>query len=423
MGDDKVCSKLIVFVTVWDDDNGPTNVAVCPSEQEIKDRHKPSPDVNDCALQVFSSFQIVFGRNANVSFDKTKLTLPLKSHGYVAKVLLDSIPHKKIRGGFLPFVSVFLAPGGFPEEKLAIYNKIQESINDQYKTNNKVYLDTFYDEALRVTEKAAVELYGEGIEFARNRQYVKAADRLECATLLMETLGNTQKSQEFAMDMNKARVKKAQFLVQQAKMLASKAQKKDLLEMINDAQNTARKTNIKSVISEVSGVSFKALNILIKSIHNKCDRALKSQIWQEAEMYCQEAIKVAEETKIDVLVKRAQQKLHGLYFKWADWYKNFAKKLVSKKAFGQAIEYFQDGLKVLEKAQNRNKIQDIQTEIAKTYILWADQKVSESKKMLATGDLKVAHKILQDALNLAKKSKNEKVIVKIETQLTNVPDH
>ena len=78
-------SNSVVFLAEWDETLGPTVKDSLNISQKIG-------DIDIIALNIFSSFQMVFGDSTEVSFKRTKLTMPLKSRNSIARIFFDVVP-------------------------------------------------------------------------------------------------------------------------------------------------------------------------------------------------------------------------------------------------------------------------------------------------------------------------------------------
>lgn len=133
---------ITIFIAMWDEKIGPVILDSYPKTNNM--------DLEEITLQVFQSFQIIFGTAEDVSFNRTAFLLPLKSLKKQVKVLLDSIPNKEVRGGLQPFTVVLLVPEDFAPENLTAFDSVMEKIVIIFTKEKSIKLTDFFDEIKQV---------------------------------------------------------------------------------------------------------------------------------------------------------------------------------------------------------------------------------------------------------------------------------
>lgn len=136
-------SNITIFLAEWDEALGPTVKDYLNTLVEIG-------DVDMIALNIFSTFQMVFGESTDVSFKRTILTMPMNSQRVVARIILDIIPDAEVRGGFMPFIVVILIPDFLPEDKFASFDEILATIVTNYKKHHEISLASYKGEIIDV---------------------------------------------------------------------------------------------------------------------------------------------------------------------------------------------------------------------------------------------------------------------------------
>jgi tetratricopeptide (TPR) repeat protein len=123
-------TSLSTFIALWDEDLGPV----------IEDQYPDPPvyeNIDGMAINLFMTFQTIFGDAEDVSFKKMFLTIPFKSENCVARINLDVVPNEEVRAGLQPFIVVSLIPGELLEESIQTFDPILEKIADQFKATHK----------------------------------------------------------------------------------------------------------------------------------------------------------------------------------------------------------------------------------------------------------------------------------------------
>ncbi|UYP46867.1 hypothetical protein NEF87_003152 [Candidatus Lokiarchaeum ossiferum] len=134
-------SNITLFLAEWDEALGPT----------VKDYFNTLVELGDVdmiALNIFSTFQMVFGESTDVSFKRTVLTMPMNSQKVIARIVLDIIPDTDVRGGFMPFIVVILIPDFLPEDKISSFDEILAKIVSNYKEHHGISLSNYKGEIL-----------------------------------------------------------------------------------------------------------------------------------------------------------------------------------------------------------------------------------------------------------------------------------
>ncbi|MHA1680973.1 MAG: hypothetical protein ACTSUE_08185 [Promethearchaeota archaeon] len=180
--------RIITFVSEWDEDEGPKIIDEYPKARKL--------DLEDITMQIFTSFQTVFGYDDDVSFDRTNLVLPLKSHKRTAKILLDAYRNKKVRGGKLPFIVAFLVPLKFVQRELHIYNEIQEKIVDTYSKEKKIKLKEYFEEILQKTEGLALSVRSEAESLLKKKMFVESIEKFRISIFLFKLAKNKDERED-----------------------------------------------------------------------------------------------------------------------------------------------------------------------------------------------------------------------------------
>lgn len=187
---------LIVFHAVWDERIGPIITDKISRDNSI--------DLEEITLQIFQSFQLVFGNAADVSFDKTNFFLPLKSVHKVAKIFLDSIENQEVRGGRQPYAIIILLPEEFVTDNLPAFDDLLQNMSTYYANERNIDLSSYFDEIIDVylgqqfqedlnieIEKgysfnAAVNDFKRGLEFFQKKNYNSAYLLIKKASIKFE---------------------------------------------------------------------------------------------------------------------------------------------------------------------------------------------------------------------------------------------
>ncbi len=119
-------SIVSTFIALWDETIGPMVIGKTPDPAVI-------PHIEEIAVNIFMTFQTVFGVSNDVQFSHSIMTLPLKAQDLMARVLLEVVPNKEVRAGLQPFIVVALIPGEMLEETIKTFDPILERIAKSYK--------------------------------------------------------------------------------------------------------------------------------------------------------------------------------------------------------------------------------------------------------------------------------------------------
>jgi tetratricopeptide (TPR) repeat protein len=121
--------ELVTLICLWDEALGPTITAQVPEMAAMG-------DTDMIAVQIFMTFQTVFGESSEVAFNRTFLTIPFKSYHRTARILLETVVNPEVREGLQPYIVVLFLPDYLPEEKISLFDPILSKIGVQFK--NKV---------------------------------------------------------------------------------------------------------------------------------------------------------------------------------------------------------------------------------------------------------------------------------------------
>ena len=352
--------NFIMFFAVWDEKLGPKVLERYPSKCSI--------DIDETSVQIFMSFQTIFGNSREVRFDRTKLVLPLKSLKRVAKILLDSTTNPSIRGGFLPFVVVFLLPLDFPEEQLTIYNVVQTQIVEHYLQNNKIKLTDYLSQTQIETDKLGQQLNQQAFKSMKEKNFVKAIELFSQSVAIMRITENFQKIRKYRNDLNNARAKRVT----------------ELLSMGQKAQ--------------------------------------REKIWEDSIKYIENALKLAEEAQNDSLVKKCHQNLDAGLAMWARPYYENSLKLYASKQYEAAIQNLSQGFDIISRTESKKTRIPYEKLQSSAYSDWAIQIRSETLQQVKEKHLHRANEMMLDAIEKAKLGKNLKLRNKLEKDLAKLPN-
>jgi len=144
--------EYVCFIANWDEALGPTVIDVYPKENTVG-------DIDGLAVQIFMTFQTVFGNSADVAFKRTNLMLPLNSIEKKAKIIMETYEAPHVRGGLMPFIAVILLPEAFPDKRTAIFDELFFRIAMEYGKFQVPVLENFAGEieTLYSAEKSSEE--------------------------------------------------------------------------------------------------------------------------------------------------------------------------------------------------------------------------------------------------------------------------
>lgn len=124
---------VLVFLVLWDEDYGPQKIAA----------HPPSSlDIDNLGAFIFTTFQY-FWDSPEKAFEKANFTLPLETHARKMRVLIQTIPNPKVRGGLQPYAVAVVLPDHLPDAQLPGFDPILIEISANYARTKEVSLPSF----------------------------------------------------------------------------------------------------------------------------------------------------------------------------------------------------------------------------------------------------------------------------------------
>jgi hypothetical protein len=355
-------SPITAFLTVWDEQTGAHIIDAYPAN---------GFDFEIISMNIFQSFQTVFGNNPDIRFDKTPLTLPLKSHSRMAKILLDSKPNPKVRGGYLPFFVVFMLPIDFPEEYITKYAGIQEAILKAFQQNNSVKLQNYTQEINQIAESVAKELWKTSESLIREKNTEMAIKRTYQALAIAIAIKNRNLSHQYHQALNKLRTRRALELIETGKMWVKRGDTEKPVELIDQAMELAKLTQdlkiIKSITKELVRLGQMVADLFLQKGKEAETNGL-AENFCTSEKYYRSATDLADHLADKTLIKKYTKVMREGYQRWA--------------------------------------------------IIYLDRGIGAIKR----SDLREAHHILSEALRFAKPTLNTRLINKIHDQLGKVPN-
>ncbi len=166
------------FIALWDETIGPVVVGKWPDPPVM-------PHVDEIAVNIFMTFQTVFGVSNDVKFGRSILTLPLKAQDVMARILFDAVPNKEVRSGLQPFIVVALIPGEMLEETIKNFDSILEKIAKSYQEKGNNDLST-YDKDLQSTFNLAQQVDDLGIQLEAGYSLQDAVASFKTAISLIQ---------------------------------------------------------------------------------------------------------------------------------------------------------------------------------------------------------------------------------------------
>ncbi len=124
---------IISFIVLWDEDYGPQKIVVQP----------PTPlDIDNLGAFIFTAFQYFWDASGK-AFEKASFSLPLETHARKMRVLIQTIPNPKVRGGLQPYAVAVILPDHLPDGQLAIFDPVLAEIAAVYARTKDVSLLSF----------------------------------------------------------------------------------------------------------------------------------------------------------------------------------------------------------------------------------------------------------------------------------------
>ncbi len=133
------------FVAEWDESLGPRLVQFYPESS--------TSDYESLAIQIFMTFETVFGSSSEKGFKKTEISLPIAARECVALINLDVLENAQVRGGLLPFILVLMIPERFPTEKVSTFKPSIEKSIKEYKITKSANLNNLVEECSAIYNK------------------------------------------------------------------------------------------------------------------------------------------------------------------------------------------------------------------------------------------------------------------------------
>ncbi|MFX0102669.1 MAG: hypothetical protein ACFFCS_24090 [Candidatus Hodarchaeota archaeon] len=296
-----VTKTILTYLAEWDEDEGPKIIDAHPKPKKL--------DLEDITMQIFTSFQTVFGYSDDVSFDRTNLVLPLKSYKTTAKILLDSYRTKKVRGGKLPFIIAFLVPVQFIQRELYIYNPIQEKIVDEYSKDKKITLKDYYDEITGKTDNFAVEVKKEAEALLKSKEYEDSVEKFRSAVFLAKMTKNDDLLDEIMKKFEPALSKFAKELLNSA---SEKAKQGDYTKAEREHFHTmrlAKESKNDGMIESYTKKKNDFYGKWIKDLEKQGKSFLKEKNTKEARAIYDKILKIANKTKDEKLIAKYEKEM------------------------------------------------------------------------------------------------------------------
>ena len=175
--DDEKNPLIIAFMAIWDDEIGPKIIDIYPNSK--------IGNLDKLVINIFTVYQF-FWDTADSDFQRSNITIPIAKLNKVAMVLFDIIPNPEIRGGFQPFIIVFLVPDYIIEEQSNIYNEIQIKIAQDFSQNQIISLKNYYDD-IKNTVSLILDYKEPIIEIEEYYSYTAAMEDFQAGLKLFQT--------------------------------------------------------------------------------------------------------------------------------------------------------------------------------------------------------------------------------------------
>lgn len=301
MGKPKESIDIISYLVIWDDKIGPKLIDSYPKN--------PSSDIIQISENIFQSYQTIFGNASDVTYDRTNLVLPLKSHKKIAKCLLDSIPNPKMRGGKQPFINVILLPLSFPEKEAVRLNEIQEKILDEYiKTQRATLIKYFSDISAKIEDIGSI-LIKDANQIFKDKNYKDAINSFKSAIDILTLINKTNKISDAVSMLNKARNKYSEQLLEQSNSSISKKEfdiaEKELLEALKHSEDSNNKSLLKKIRKSIS-TNYEFWAISVESVG---DKVFDTKDYKSANTLYEQALGLSRKAGRSKMIKRLQKKL------------------------------------------------------------------------------------------------------------------
>ncbi len=173
-------TDIISFMSIWDEEIGPEVIDIYP-RANIGDPEK-------LAIHIFTVYQF-FWDSPDQDFQKTNITLPINKINRKARIIFNVIPNQKVRGGFQPFIVVFLFPDYFNEEQLNDYNVIMGTIASAFikKKGGEIFLKDYYQEILKIFDSQISLMEEDKVDIGDYYSYTAAMEDFQAGVKLFQT--------------------------------------------------------------------------------------------------------------------------------------------------------------------------------------------------------------------------------------------
>jgi tetratricopeptide (TPR) repeat protein len=228
-------SQIISFIAIWDEEIGPSIVDFFP-KTNIGDRDK-------LVRFIFQAYQ-----SPDITYQSKKLTLAIRNIGRKARVIFDTAPNLKARGGFQPFIVVVLIPDYFSDDEMNIYNEILDKISQDYSKSQRVSLKKYYQDikerftfsqVIRESDTEISDFYSHDAaleELERAKELVQTEDFEQSSQRMKKALIKFEDKDEQQLIME-VFYESASYSVNSKKFHKARADFKKLEELAKEAKN------------------------------------------------------------------------------------------------------------------------------------------------------------------------------------------
>ena len=195
----------------------------------------------------------------------------------------------------------------------------------------------------------------------------EAVEFAEQAVSISNILGMPEKNLLYRANLEKTQLKKVQYLINQSSLFVRKGQSEDALNAIRDANHTAKSTHLNPIIKQANRIMNSIYQKVTSNIIQTGDQAFRVKQWKDAEAYYNHALELIKEPQhADLkLIKLYQKKLSRFFQAWANELRATAKKVLVESNYAKAHEQYSEALSIAKRSKNAKLVQKLEVEFAK----------------------------------------------------------
>lgn len=293
------------------------------------------------------------------------------------------------------------------EEAIKYY---QNSVEIVTKSNDKKNIDNYKKELQKTYEKFAMDINKQADQLKKEKKFPEAIEIYSKSVNLMEKAYNTEKADEFKKELTQTASLYAKDINKQADKEFKQKNYQKSLELYEKSLENAQKSQDQKLITDFTKELYKNYEALAKELEQSAENAIEEGNYDDALNKLGNALNFIKKTNDQKKIDQMEKKVSKVFETHAENINQAGDEAFKKEDYPKAIEIYHNSLEMAKKSKNNKLISNYDTELDKTFEKYAEIVNEKGDEALKAKNYEEAENIYRDSVKLAKESQKESLV-------------